>query len=266
MQSQKLHLGLLSQTSNVGGIIWKEVVFQVVLSHNFMHGFASTKLKTSLIASFHADVRSRAGVDPGHLFTTNSSEAINHVIKQEVEWKECKLPQLISHLKAITAQHQAELEKAIVGRGEWHFCQQYATLQISESVWFTKMTPEAKTRQVHSCQLKQIMPQMTATTHENTKQPHIAHLSVSVENAGLSTISYSTLSSMWNKAEKLVLSEGHILKAQSLSDEKARLVKSSSSPQPHVVQTKSSNIDITTSVIRTVQCLRGFHSVPMLLL
>ena len=80
------------------------------------------------------EVRSRAGVDPGHLFTTNSSEAINHVIKQEVEWKECKLPQLISHLKAITAQHQAELEKAIVGRGEWHFCQQYATLQISESV------------------------------------------------------------------------------------------------------------------------------------
>ena len=190
------------------------------------------------------DVRSRAGVDPGHLFTTNSSEAINHVIKQEVKWKECKLPQLISHLKAITAQHQAELEKAIVGRGEWHFCQQYATLQISESVWLTKMAPEAKTRhlkKVHSCQLKQILPQMTATTHENTKQPHIAHLSVSVENAGLSMISYSTLSSMWNKAEKLVLSEGHILKVPWLSDEKARLIKSSSSPQPHVVQPKSSN-------------------------
>ena len=64
------------------------------------------------------EVRFRAGADPGCLFTTISSESINHVIKQEVEWKENKLPQLISHLKTITAQHQAELEKAVVGRGE----------------------------------------------------------------------------------------------------------------------------------------------------
>ena len=84
-------------------------------------------------------------MDPGHLFTTNSSKSINHVIKQ-VEWKENKLPCLISHLKAITAQpaqHQAELEKAVIGRGEWHFCPQYTTLQVPESVWFSKMKPEA---------------------------------------------------------------------------------------------------------------------------
>ena len=44
--------------------------------------------------------------------------------------------------------------------GEWHFCQQYATtLQIPESVWFTKIKPEARTKhlkKVQSCQLKQI--------------------------------------------------------------------------------------------------------------
>ena len=46
---------------------------------------------------------------------------------------------------------------------------------------------------------------------------------------------------MWKKAENLIQSEGHILKVPWLSDEKARLVKSSSSPQPHVVQTRSNN-------------------------
>ena len=102
-------------------------------------------------------VRSQAGADPSRLFTTNSSESINHVTKQEVEWKENKFPQLISHLKAITAQHQAELEKAIIGRGEWHFCPPYATLQVPESAWFSKMKSEAKKKhlKVQTCQLEQ---------------------------------------------------------------------------------------------------------------
>ena len=47
---------------------------------------------------------------------------------------------------------------------------------------------------------------------------------------------------MWKKAEHLIQSDGHILKAPWLLNEKAWLVKSSSSPQPHVVQTKPNNM------------------------
>ena len=44
-------------------------------------------------------VRSQTGCkDPTHFFTTNSSESLNHVIKQEVEWKESQLPKLIDSL------------------------------------------------------------------------------------------------------------------------------------------------------------------------
>lgn len=228
----ELPLGLLSQMSDIVGIILKEVVFQVILSHNFMRGFASTRLKISLFVSFQKHDLELVLI----LVACSQPIAVRQSHNQAGGGVE-RMQALISHLQAITAQHQAELEKAIVGRGEWHFCQQYAALQIPESVWFTKMKPEAKTKhlkKVQSCQVKQISPLMTASTHENTKQPHIAYLSVLVENAGLSTISYSTLSNIWNKAEKLVLSEGHILKVPWLLDEKARLVKSSSSPQPHV--------------------------------
>ena len=66
-------------------------------------------------------VRVNAGFDPTHNFTTNISESINHVIKQEVEWKENKLPVLIDHLKAITEQHDEELKRAVIDRGEWKF-------------------------------------------------------------------------------------------------------------------------------------------------
>lgn len=63
------------------------------------------------------------------------------------------------------------------------------------------------------------------------------HLSFSVENVRLSTISFSGI---WKKAESLNQSEGHILKAPWIADEKTAC-KSSLSPQPRVVQTKSNN-------------------------
>ncbi len=187
-------------------------------------------------------MRSRAGTDPCKMFTTNSSEAINHIIKQEVQWRENKLPTLIEHLKTITAQHQAELEKAIIGRGEWHFCSEYTYLQVSESVWFSSMKSEAKDKhlkKVQTCQLKQPSPSATAESQiasagADRGATCSTRLSVSVQNCGLSKVSQSTLEGIWKKAEILIHSVGNILKAPWISDEKARLVKSLSSPQPHV--------------------------------
>ena len=69
---------------------------------------------------------------------------------------------------------------------------------------------------------------------QNVQAPnnHITCLSVSVENAGLSS-SYSTLTSMWKKSRRPDSVRPW------LSSEKA-LVRSSL-PQPHIVQTKSNN-------------------------
>lgn len=47
---------------------------------------------------------------------------------------------------------------------------------------------------------------------------------------------------MWKKAENLVHSKDHVLTAPWLSDNKARLVKSNSSPHPHIVTTRKSNV------------------------
>ena len=61
-------------------------------------------------------MRSKVGCkDPTCFFTTNSSEYLNHIIKQEVE---CKLPKLIDSLKATVNDHHSELEKAVVSHGE----------------------------------------------------------------------------------------------------------------------------------------------------
>ena len=83
-------------------------------------------------------VRAKAGLDPTQKFTTNISESINHVIKQEMEWKENKLPVLIDHFEAITEQHVEELKKAVIGHGEWKFTLAFKHLEIPQATWFSQ--------------------------------------------------------------------------------------------------------------------------------
>ena len=78
------------------------------------------------------------------LFTTNNSESVNHILKQEVEWKENKLPQLICHTRAVTKFQVSEVEKAVVGRGCWKFKGGYSDLVVSEDTWFSQMDDQLK--------------------------------------------------------------------------------------------------------------------------
>ena len=94
-------------------------------------------------------VRHRAGLNnPLALFTTNCSESLNNVIKMEVDWKESKLPLLVEYLQSIGDRQNAELERAVISRGEWSFLSEYRHLMRSEAEWFSHMTPEAKKRHV----------------------------------------------------------------------------------------------------------------------
>ena len=204
-----------------------------------------------IIKSALPSVRVRAGADPDRLFTTNSSESINHVIKAEVEWKESKLPCLISHLNKLAMQHQAEIEKAIIGRGEWCFCSQYASLQVPESTWFCGMNLDEKQKHLKKVLKTQVVPVNLRTREPNQSsvQEHCDGLSVPVETAiaKLPPVSSSTLSCMWSKAADLIRAKDHVLNVPWLPDPKARLVKSSSSAQPHVVTTKEGGIYVCDS-------------------
>ena len=90
-------------------------------------------------------VRQQAGCkEPSRLFTTKSSESLNHVIKMEVEWKESHLKQLIERMKSITDDQMLKVECAAVERREWHFTSQYADMVIPKIRWFSQMSDNAK--------------------------------------------------------------------------------------------------------------------------
>ncbi len=208
--------------------------------------------------------RRQAGcVDPTSFFTTNSSESLNHVIKQEVEWKESQLPQLIESLKSITNDQNSEVEKAVVGRGEWHFTPQYKSLVVTESCWFSRMSDAAKKLHMNkvlslnpfnahsvknattSCSTPHAQATRSLTSPmENGTKPTNSILSVPVEECGVTRVAESTLQNMWTKAERLVKSDGHVIKVPWSDDVKARLVKSSTSTQPHLVTRDPKNREL----------------------
>ena len=82
----------------------------------FYRWFCAHKAK-DIVECALPEIRSKAGLDPSRHFTTNNSESLNHVIKQEVDWKESKLPVLVEHLRSVVNRHNAELEKAVIRRG-----------------------------------------------------------------------------------------------------------------------------------------------------
>ena len=186
-----------------------------------------------VITSMLPFVRKKAGISHNVKFTTNMSESINKVIKLEVEWKESRLPVLIDHLRAITDQHLSETEKAVISRGEWEFITQYAYLKICEPTWFTlsKEAKEKHMKKILTCELETPIMSSKAGTRKTESK-----LSITVEESGVKNIAESTLRNIWEKADNLLKSEGSILTATWISDAKARLVKSSSSPHPHLVR------------------------------
>lgn len=180
-----------------------------------------------------------------------------------MEWKESQLPKLIDSLKDITNDHYSELEKAVLNRGEWHFTAQYVSLVVSES-WFSQMSDAAKKqhmKKVFSHKPSSLPPTSpdSASSASSSQASHgttdlLSIPSVAVEECGVTNISESTLRNIWSKAQKLIL-DGHVVMVPWSSGSKDRLVKSSTSPQPHLVTANSKDVYVCD---KNCQMFKGF--------
>ena len=171
-------------------------------------------------------VRKQAGITKP--YTTNNSESMNHVLKQEVDWKENKLPVLIQHVKNVVDRHQAEMEKAVIRRGEWKLCNEYRNLEVSEVTWFTSMSHESRKKHLDKvCKI-----QLVSRSNYKRNDTHV--LDISVDHVGISSVPSSTSGGIWTKATELVKSKS-VVTVPWIVDNKACFVKSSTSQQPHLV-------------------------------
>ena len=216
----------------------------VVESDPQFHSWFKEHKTEDIIRCVLPEVRRRAGLNnPLALFTTNCSESLN-VIKMEVDWKESKLPLLVEHLQSIGDRQIAELERAVISRGEWSFLTEYRDLMRPDAQWFSHMTPEAKKRHLNKvfnmkpiaaqqCKklsttyLSSVLTSAVANTQSKTqissKTTDQHGLSVGWEQCNVMNISESTLQNIRRKAEQLVTcTQKQILSVPWTSDCKSR--------------------------------------------
>ena len=91
-------------------------------------------------------VRIEAGLgNPPKLFTTNTSESLNAVIKSKVNYEKSELGKFIDKMRSLTIDQQQEVERAACCRGKYKLRPQYKFLEVSQQRWFA-MTPEARNK------------------------------------------------------------------------------------------------------------------------
>ena len=75
------------------------------------------------------ETRIKAGLgNPPSYFTTNSSESVNALLKNKVEYKKSELPEFLEKLRSVINEQEKELERAIIDRGKYQLCDEYKNL------------------------------------------------------------------------------------------------------------------------------------------
>ena len=141
--------------------------------------------------------------------------------------------------KELIDEQQSELEKTVIGVGEYKFCAEFKHLEISLGRWssMTKMQ-----RQNHLNCINRLSLQDAKTLPNQRLQNKIVDSYEICENtfsAASSPLSGDILQCMFTKAERLVKGENSI--CSSPGSLTAKLVESKSGSRPHFVTVKSNN-------------------------
>ena len=186
-------------------------------------------------------LREEAGLGcPPQPFTTNPSEAVNAVIKNQVSYKSNQLIQFLEHLKAVIDEQDREMQRAVIGRGKYRFKEQYSSLQIPEMQWF-KMTEKQRSdhlKKVASTKVAVRGPCSAVEPNVNIPQASkeiCKSLSVDVSAIAANvSVPMECLKEVWQKAEELLQSPVAMSPAPG-QPQGARMVLSRSGKRPHLV-------------------------------
>ena len=233
--------------------------------HLFSRWFKTYKCHIIKKTMLHL-VRMRAG-NPPIAFTTNASESINALLKNQVEFKRSDVPVFLDQLQSAIDEQQKEVERAIIDAGKYKFRDQFKHLIKSEEEWFFRMSLIQKQNHIKRignlavCPQKNVKGKCKVTSHEQGVRRRLftgkvppasqevvrgsnSHstsrsalpLSVTVESFFNQVVAQEdVLKAVWKKAEELINDKDAIVKAPGGTD---FLVKSYSNPRPHLVKVK----------------------------
>ena len=124
---------------------------------DFLNWFIEHKVQV-IESSMLACVRESAGLgSPPEPFYTNEIGSINRVIKQKIGYKSSEWPEFCRLAKELIEDQQSVLEKAVIGVGEYRFCEEFKHLEIPLGKWssMTKMQRNSYLQRITSLSLQQ---------------------------------------------------------------------------------------------------------------
>lgn len=124
-----------------------------------------------------------------------------------------------------------EIEKAVVGMGEYRFKSAYKCLEVGTDKWFL-VSSHQRDKHLKKVFDKACIP-VEAATDVVAECSQVRQLSISPERSGIVPISPEQLERTWEKAKRLLNSPGSICKAPGMSD--ALCVASETGSRPHIV-------------------------------
>ena len=201
----------------------------------FMKYYASTIRHCML-----KDLRISVGLgSPPAMYSTNSCESLNAVIKRKVDYKESEWPKFNDQMKELVDGQREDAIRALSGRGAYRLCEQYKSFCVPAQRW-VKMTPDQRKKLLKKFDSADICASVDSemgqvdVTH-STLLATDSHMSISFADCGIDSVPQSLLEAIWSKADKYLRSTSDIVPSPG-NDPKAMMVASHSAQAPHFVR------------------------------
>ena len=211
----------------------------------FFNWFLENKLPT-VESCMLRPLRKSAGLgSPPDPFYTNDVESANRIIKRKTDYKASEWPEFCKLAKELIEEQANEIEKAIIGVGEYKFTDDYAHLVVPLGKWSSMSQLQRKKYidKIKSLTLQEAKTYGKPKVSKATESVESSHPSLSICGnlffAEKCQLSQDILLNIFSKAEKLVRSTTSICQSPGSTD--ARLVESKSGQRPHFVMKTRNN-------------------------
>ena len=184
-------------------------------------------------------VRTGLGSPPA-TFYTNDVESKNRILKYQTSYVKQEFPQFVNHMKELFTEQRSEVEKAVVGMGEYQLLSTYQHLGVETKRWFLKTEQQRKGTITRFMNAQLVEPCSQATSSTSSSRDEVSgevERPLSSEDNPLQYTSLPryTQESMWKKFQPYMDDPSYVV-APGTSDKSCVLVKSSSGTKLHFVQ------------------------------
>ena len=149
-----------------------------------------------------SSVRMKAGLgSPPMPYTANRNESMNKVVKVSTDYQKLSWVQLIDKMFNLINSQIKEIEKPVIGMGEYRFKPSYRCLELSRGKWFT-MSSHQQEKHLNKVFQKSCVPTESSLLCNEPRSSGIKDVRISPENSGITNLSAEQLEHMWEKAKK----------------------------------------------------------------